>query len=124
MNKVGAAVAMLVFGACWRDKQEPTPPMKPATDDTTSPQPYRPAPQKPQTPVERMMAAFVEFEQKMCACTDSQCARDVADEITEWSKQEAARNEPRPDLSDEDTKRASEIGQHMGECMQRAMSQP
>ena len=68
------------------------------------------------------MAKMTEFKDEMCKCKDAKCAQDVSDKMTKWS-QEASKNakEP-PKMNEADTKRAQEIGEQMGKCMQTAMA--
>ena len=85
-------------------------------------QPASAPPAAPATPNERALAAMKDFEGKMCACTESECANRVSNEMTKWSQEEAKRQNEPVKLSDEEMNRAVEIGTHMGECMQRAMT--
>ena len=68
-----------------------------------------------------MMAKMTEFKDKMCACADSPCAQKVSDEMTKWSTDMAKDMKEPPKMSVEDTKKATEIGEAMGKCMQKAM---
>lgn len=68
------------------------------------------------------MAKMAEFRDKMCACKDADCAKKVSDEMTQWSQEEASKaTRERPMMTEDDQKKAIEIGTQMGECMQRAM---
>jgi hypothetical protein len=82
----------------------------------------QPASAESDSPTARAMAKMVEFEGKMCACKDAECAKRVSDEMTVWSQAEAKKHTEPMKMTDEETKRAVELGTHMGECMQRAMS--
>jgi len=62
------------------------------------------------------------FRDEMCACKDSPCAQHVADEMGKWAQEQAKSQEEAPHMTDEDTKRATAIGEEMGQCMQKAMS--
>ena len=64
-----------------------------------------------------------EFAGEMCACTDSACAQEVADEMTKWAQDQTAMGEP-PKLDQAEMATATEIGEAMGRCMQQAMSPP
>ena len=60
------------------------------------------------------------FRDEMCACHDVACVQQVSDEMVKWS-QELAKTNKQPKLSDDQTKRATEIGQTMAACMTTAM---
>lgn len=85
-------------------------------------QPPAPEPAPPPTPAQRAMAKMEELAGKMCACKEAECAKSVSNEMTRWSQEMAneVKNEP-VKMSEEDMKRATEIGTRMGECMQKAM---
>jgi hypothetical protein len=68
------------------------------------------------------MAKMNEFADKMCACKDTHCAQGVSDEMTKWAQDMAKNEQEPPKMSDEDQKKAVEIGTRMGDCMQNAMS--
>jgi hypothetical protein len=116
-------VVAVVLAACGGGKKESSEPKTASNDDALSnKQPdTTPPPPPPQTPTERALAAMGDFEQKMCACKDAECAKRVSDEMTSWSQAEAQKQKEPVKMSDEDMKRAVEIGTHMGECMQKAM---
>ena len=70
------------------------------------------------------MAAMTHFKDEMCQCTTNACAQNVSDEMTKWGQEQARdRNEP-PKLTDEETKQFTDLGEQMGKCMQKAMSEP
>ena len=62
-----------------------------------------------------------EFKDKMCACKDAKCAEGVSDELTKWSQEMAKTMQQPPKMSEADQKRAAEMGEQMGKCMQTAM---
>src|SRR5579862_7964895 len=63
------------------------------------------------------MAKMGEFKDKMCACKDTACAQKVSDEMTKWSQEQAKDQKEPPKMSEEDTKKATAIGEEMGKCM-------
>jgi hypothetical protein len=67
------------------------------------------------------IAKMGEFKDKMCACSDTACAQNVSDEMAKWSQQMAKYPGGSPKMTDEETKRATQIGEDMGRCMQKAM---
>ena len=85
-------------------------------------QPASATPAEPATPNERALAAMKNFEGRMCGCPDADCAKRVSDEMTNWSQAEAQRQTEPVKLSEDEMKSAVDIGTHMAECMQRAMS--
>src|SRR5690606_38233625 len=69
------------------------------------------------------MAKMNDFKVAMCACVDAACAQRVADDMTRWSQEMANDRRPPPKLSEDEVKQAAAIGEEMGQCMQKAMSQ-
>lgn len=123
----GALLASLfVLGACGGGgskaaAQEPAPASGGQALSNMQPAVAEAAP--PSSRAERAMAKMEELAGKMCACTEAQCARQVSDEMTRWSQEMAKEVENEPvKMSEEDMKRATEIGTRMGECMQTAMN--
>ena len=70
---------------------------------------------------DRAFVAMAKFRDQMCACTDSPCAQKVADDMTKWGQEEAKNDRDPPKMTEEDTKRFTELGETMGRCMQKAM---
>jgi hypothetical protein len=68
------------------------------------------------------MNKMSEFKDKMCACKDMACAQRVSDEMSRWSQEMAKEQQEPPRMTEDDTKRATAIGEEMGKCMQKAMS--
>lgn len=71
---------------------------------------------------EAAMKAMEDFRDKICACKDTPCVQGVSDAMAKWSQDMAKNNEEPPKMSEEETKRATEIGEQMGTCMQKAMA--
>jgi len=69
---------------------------------------------------EAVMAVLERFSERMCACKDIECSKQVNDEMAKWSMQAAKARQP-PKMSEEQTKRATDIGTRMSECMMKAM---
>jgi hypothetical protein len=67
------------------------------------------------------MAKMEQFKNEMCTCKDTKCAQKVSDEMSTWAQNMAKTNREPPRMSEADTKRATEIGEQMGKCMQTAM---
>ena len=67
------------------------------------------------------MSKMGEYKDKMCACKDSACAQKVSDEMTKWGQEQAKDNKEPPKMSEEETKKFTQIGEEMGKCMQKAM---
>jgi len=65
---------------------------------------------------------MAELRDMMCACHDSACAEHVADVMTKWSQEMAKEWKDPPKMTEDDQKRAGDIGEAMGKCMQAAMS--
>lgn len=70
------------------------------------------------------MTAMHGFRDQMCACTDTKCAQLVSDEMTKWGQEQARENRDPPNMSEDEIKAFTQIGEEMGKCMQKAMSAP
>lgn len=71
------------------------------------------------------LAKMTEFADKMCACHDTTCAQKVSDEMTKWAQEQATKQTRRPPkMSEQMTKRFTELGERLGKCMQQAMTPP
>jgi hypothetical protein len=69
--------------------------------------------------VDAMLAKMGEFKDKICACPDQTCVEGVSDEMKKWSDDLKQQGVKDPHLTDDQTKRATEIGQALGTCMRR-----
>ena len=107
-------VMLTLLAACWRSSPPPPPP--PIVE---SPPPARTVAPPPRPP--SVMELFERFADDMCNCSDMACAQGVSDEMVRWSQEQAKSQTAPPDLTDEEQKRAVEIGERMGNCMQKAM---
>ena len=67
------------------------------------------------------MTAMTKFKDQMCMCKDSACAQKVSDDMTKWGQEMAKADREPSKLTDEETKKFTEIGESMGRCMQTAM---
>ena len=76
----------------------------------------------PRDRFDEAMRTFQGFSDEMCACKDSACAQQVSDQMSKWAAEESKHWEPPPKMSEAQMKRATEVGEHMAQCMQRAMS--
>ena len=63
------------------------------------------------------LATMIEFKDKICACTNKECADKVTQEMTVWGKSHVDSK-----LSEGDMKKASEIGEAMGKCIAKLYS--
>jgi hypothetical protein len=62
------------------------------------------------------------FTDRMCQCKDAKCANEVSDAITKWAEEMSKQFKEPPKMSEADQKRASDIGERMGKCMQEAIA--
>lgn len=67
-----------------------------------------------------MVAKMSELRDRMCACKDLTCARKVSDEVTAYTRENAAAKKQNK-LDEAATKEASEIGKQLQQCMTAAM---
>ena len=68
------------------------------------------------------MAKMAEFKDEMCKCKDAKCAQDVSDKMTKWSQEQTKAGQATPKMTDADQKKAADLGEEMGKCMQAAMA--
>jgi hypothetical protein len=73
------------------------------------------------TSLDVIMKVMNGFRDQMCACKDSACAMRVSEDMTKWGQQQAAAEQNPPKMTDEDTRRFTQLGEDMGKCMQKAM---
>ena len=71
---------------------------------------------------EAAMQTFERFTGDMCQCKDAACAKHVSDDMTTWAMAMEKEWQPPPRLDEAQTKRATEIGTRMADCMVKAMS--
>jgi hypothetical protein len=70
------------------------------------------------------MAKMSEFKDAMCKCSDAPCAQKVSDDMTKWSQEQSSKSTAAAKMSEADTKKAAEISEELGKCMQKAMTPP
>lgn len=75
-----------------------------------------------ESPAAEAMAKMEGFRDKFCGCKDAKCAQDVSDEMVKWSREMSEQMKEPPKMTEADQKRAAEIGEQMGRCMQKAMA--
>jgi hypothetical protein len=73
-------------------------------------------------PFEATLKRLEGFTDEMCRCSNTQCAQQVSDSMTKWSVEMAKEWKNPPKVDEETTKRATEIGTRLGNCMVKAMS--
>jgi len=112
-----AALVSLAIVACWRSS--PPPPASPPVAEQSTARPQRVAP--PMRNVDIMFEAMERFTDDMCRCQDAPCAQRVSEDLTRWAQDQAKTEAEQPQMTEEDQKRAMDIGQRMGTCMQNAM---
>lgn len=67
------------------------------------------------------LAKMSELRDEMCKCKDAACAEGVSEKMTAWN-QEQAKSGKAPKMTEADQKRAAELGEAMGTCMQQAIA--
>jgi hypothetical protein len=70
------------------------------------------------------IAKMSEFTDLMCACKTADCAQRVSDRITLRSQDMAQPQRDPPRMTEDQVKRATELGDKMAECMRTAMGSP
>ncbi|HEY1811702.1 MAG TPA: hypothetical protein VGG74_05055 [Kofleriaceae bacterium] len=119
MSAVALAIGLLA--SCGGASPPPASP-EPAPVSNTAPVAQVPAPPPPaaHSKTDETLDKMSSFKDEMCTCKDSACAQRVADEMTKWAQAQVRDSEP-PKMSDEQTQRATKLGEQMGTCMQTAM---
>jgi len=104
-------IAILVFfAACGGSAPPPAPP---------TPPPAAPADAPVASWFDDAMIKMRGFSDAMCACKDMDCAKKVGNDMSAWGAQMEKEHPEQPKLTEEQTKTAAEIGQKMGECMNK-----
>lgn len=71
---------------------------------------------------EEAMQTFERFADEMCQCKDTACLTHVSDAMNVWGMRMSKEWGPEPKLDDVQMKRATSIGERMGQCMSRVMN--
>ena len=124
MSMRGVLLAsFLLLGACGGGNKSAAQEPAPTTDGAalSNTQPAAAPAQEPASPNAVAMAKMEQFAGQMCACKDADCAKRVADDMTKWAQQMAQETKEPVKMTEDEMKRATEIGTRMGECMQTAM---
>jgi hypothetical protein len=115
----GKLIALaLVLASCAGSNPPPAEPQPAPAASTAAP---APAPPPPRSKSDEALAKMAEFTDEMCACKDSPCAQRVADHMTKWAQEQMSGTSEPPKMTDEQTQRATKIGEQLGTCMQTAM---
>jgi hypothetical protein len=69
--------------------------------------------------VDGMLTKMSEFKDKICACPDQTCVAGVQDEMKQWGEDLSKQGIKQPTLTDDQTKRATVIGEALGKCLKR-----
>ncbi|MFT3695745.1 MAG: hypothetical protein QM831_21590 [Kofleriaceae bacterium] len=64
------------------------------------------------------------FKDAMCACKDAACAQKVTDDMTAWSKAQAADVDSMGAMDEDTTKKMTDVSNDLGKCMTTAMTPP
>jgi hypothetical protein len=69
------------------------------------------------------MAKMEGFKNDMCKCADKACAEKVSKAMEEWTKSMGEKGEKMmKEMSDEDKKKATAIGEELGKCLMKHMA--
>ena len=119
---VVVALNVVLLAACGGSKPAPAP--EPIANKTPPPPPDA-APPDASSALDAAMHQMAEFTQRMCACRDSSCAQQVAEDMTKWS-QEVSRDPALENMkpTEEQMKQMTDITKQMTDCMTKAMSAP
>ena len=69
--------------------------------------------------VDGMLVKMGEFKDKICACPDQACLEGVQDEMQKWGADLAKQGITSPTLNEDQTKRATALGEALGKCIKR-----
>lgn len=119
MRGLVLALALIGCGGSAPPPAEPTPPppAAPAPEPTRQDPPPAPGGAMDTDALITKMQAFTD---QLCACKDQPCAQHVSEDMSKWAEEQAKNSAP-PKLTDDQTKRITDISQRMGTCMQQAM---
>jgi hypothetical protein len=110
------SIAMvLFFAACGGS----TPPPAPPTPVPAAPADAAAAPVASTGWFDDAMVKMRGFSDAMCACKDVECAKKVGTDMSAWGAQMEKDHPEQPKLTEEQNKTAAEIGQKMGECVNK-----
>jgi hypothetical protein len=84
-----------------------------------SPQPPPSANPAPRIDAEQMLSKTAEFRDAMCKCADVGCYQKVMDAMTAWLEETA--KSPEPTMTEDETKRWTEIDHQLKECSARLL---
>lgn len=104
---------LLFFAACGGSTPPPAPPPPPPPAAPAD------APVASASWFDDAMIKMRGFSDAMCACKDMECAKKVGTDMSAWGAQMEKEHPEQPKLTEEQTKTAAEIGQKMGECMNK-----
>jgi hypothetical protein len=118
------ALALCFLLACGGSAPPPATTPPPATDPaptaagsaTATPPP---AGSGAEVDVEALLTKMTGFKDKLCACPDATCLEGVSDEMNAWAKDMKDKGMKEPHLNDDQTKRATAVGEEMGKCFKR-----
>lgn len=110
-------IAVVLVSVACGGGQSASPPPPPVSNSVAA----APPDAAPPSATEQAMATMRRFTDEMCACTTAECAKQVSDQLTEWSVKMAKEETEPPPMTEAEQKQATELGTQMGECMMRAM---
>jgi hypothetical protein len=105
---------LLFFAACGGSSPPPAPPTPPPAAPADAAAPVASA-----NWFDDAMIKMRGFSDAMCACKDMECAKKVGTDMSAWGAQMEKEHPEQPKLTEEQNKTAAEIGQKMGECMNK-----
>ena len=117
--------AILLAGCGGSQSAPPASPPPPATTTTdgsaASGSAVAAAPSGSASPavVDGMLTKMSDFKDKICACPDQTCVAGVQDEMKQWGEELSKQGVKQPTLTDDQTKRATVIGEALGKCLKR-----
>lgn len=114
-------VCALLAAACGGGQKQTPPPPAPVANQAPAEPATQPAPAAPQGDIDVMLEQMKVFRDRFCACADSACAQHVAEDLRKWGEAMQAKFQQNVKASPEQTQIATELGEKMAECMQRAM---
>jgi hypothetical protein len=112
-------VLVALLAGCWRSSP---PPAEPYVEPVAGPAPVRANARTPLSEAEQTLQAMEDFADRFCNCHDAQCAQTVMDDLTRWSQDVVRSKSEPPKLSEDEARRAADVGERMGRCMQSAMA--
>ncbi|MBA3464553.1 MAG: hypothetical protein H0T46_31770 [Deltaproteobacteria bacterium] len=73
--------------------------------------------------LDQTIEKFAEFTDEVCGCKDKACVQHVSDKMTKWASEMAKDAEQFQEMTPEQTKRVTQLGERISTCMTMSSDQ-